>query len=82
MFPALKLHLGVHKLKDDREVDTVETRWLITQDTGFCQQGREKLIPGYDKCFGCRGGCVKNWWDSSIMNQEEFFLELKVKSPI
>jgi hypothetical protein len=32
LFLALKQNFGGHKFKDDREVETVVTRWPITQD--------------------------------------------------
>jgi hypothetical protein len=35
--------------KDDWEVQTVVTRWLIIQDTDWYQQGVEKLLPRNDK---------------------------------
>jgi len=35
--------------KDDWEVETVATRWLIIQDTDWYQQGVEKLLQRYDK---------------------------------
>ena len=31
---ALKQNHGYHRFKNDREVETVVTRWLITPDTG------------------------------------------------
>jgi len=31
--PALHQNLGCHKLKDDHEVETVVTRWMITEDS-------------------------------------------------
>jgi hypothetical protein len=46
---------GGHKFEDDREVGTVVTRGLITQDTNHCQQRREKLDFGYDKCLNYFG---------------------------
>jgi hypothetical protein len=33
MFPALKQNLGGHKFKDDCEVETAVTPWLIVEDT-------------------------------------------------
>ena len=32
-FPALKQNAGRHRFKDDSEVETAVTVWLITQDT-------------------------------------------------
>jgi len=32
-FAALQQNLGCHKLKDDREVETVVTGWMITEDS-------------------------------------------------
>jgi hypothetical protein len=36
---AMKQTLSGHRFKDDREVETVVTRWLITPDTDWHQQG-------------------------------------------
>jgi hypothetical protein len=33
LLPALNQCLGVHKRKDDDEVEKAETQWLIKQDT-------------------------------------------------
>jgi hypothetical protein len=33
LFLALKQNFGVYKFKDDGEVETVATRWLITKKT-------------------------------------------------
>jgi hypothetical protein len=33
------------KFKDDRNMETVVTRWLIAQDRGWCQLGIGKFIP-------------------------------------
>ena len=41
--------LGGHKFKDDREMETVVIRWLITQDTEFCQLGKKQIVPHHDK---------------------------------
>jgi hypothetical protein len=35
--------------KDDWEVETVVTWWLIIQGTNWYQQGVEELLPRYDK---------------------------------
>ena len=53
MFQPLKQNLGVHKFKDDREVETFVTGLLITQDMDRQQQGIQKLVPRYDKCLNC-----------------------------
>lgn len=37
----------------------VVTRRLIRQSTGFCLEGTESLVPGYDKCPSCGRNCVK-----------------------
>jgi hypothetical protein len=47
-FTALKQNLRGHRFKDSREVDTIVTRWLITQNTGLYRQGIEKLAARYD----------------------------------
>jgi len=46
-FPTTQQILGGHKFKDDRKMK-VGTRWLVTQDTYFYQQGIEKPILRYD----------------------------------
>lgn len=33
-----------HKFKDDRELETIGTLWLIVQDMDCCQEGIEKII--------------------------------------
>jgi hypothetical protein len=37
-------NLGDHKAIDDEEVETVVTRWLITQNTGFSLQKWKKSL--------------------------------------
>jgi hypothetical protein len=49
-----------HKFKDDREVETVVTRCLTTEDTDFYQQGIDILFPRSDKCLRCGGNYVRN----------------------
>jgi hypothetical protein len=61
MFPAPIQNLVGHKFKDDRDVETVVTRWLITQDTdGLIQEAVKKLVARYDEYLTCGGGCVEN----------------------
>jgi hypothetical protein len=38
---ALKQNFGAHKLKDDRKVEKVLTRWLITKERDVYQQNTE-----------------------------------------
>ena len=45
---SAEVKLGGHKFKDDREMKTAVIRWLITQDTEFCQLGRKQLLPQHD----------------------------------
>jgi len=40
-------------LRDDREIETVVTRWLITKDTHSYQQRTEKLVERYNQCLSC-----------------------------
>ena len=54
----LSLCPGGHRLKDNREVQTVATRWLVTQDTDWYQQGMQKLASRYDMCLSCGRDCV------------------------
>jgi hypothetical protein len=43
LFPALKENLDGHRFKDDRAVETVVTRSLVTRDTDYYRQGLENL---------------------------------------
>ena len=56
---SLKQNLGGRNIKYDCEVETEVSQWLITQDIDFHQQGTEKLVQQYEKCFVCDGDCVK-----------------------
>jgi hypothetical protein len=49
LFPAPKQYLGNLKFEENREEEMIVTRWLITQGTDFCEQGKEKLIHKQDK---------------------------------
>jgi hypothetical protein len=51
LFPAMKQNLVGHRFRDDRDVPTVATRWLITLYTDVCEQAIEKLVLRYDKCL-------------------------------
>jgi hypothetical protein len=53
------VHLVGYIFRDDGEVETFETGWLITQDTESYQDGMEKLTPRYDKCI-CLGRIILN----------------------
>ena len=35
-----------HKFRENHEVEILVTRYLLTQDTDFCRQRIEKLVPG------------------------------------
>ena len=43
LLPALKDNTGCQNVKDDLEVVTVVTRWLITQEKRSYQQEIEKI---------------------------------------
>ena len=45
MFPALKQNIGGYEFKSDREVETVVTRWLVTQDTDLLTAENRKPRP-------------------------------------
>ena len=49
MSQKLKWNVFGRKFEYHCKVVTPVTQLLITQDTDFCQQGTEKLIPQYDK---------------------------------
>jgi hypothetical protein len=61
------------------EVETVVTRWLITQDTGFYRQAKEKFVPRYEKSLNFDGNCLKECRDSNVKKSELFPIELKHK---
>jgi len=48
---SLKQNLCGRNIKYDCEVETEVSQWLITQDIDFHQQGTEKLVQQYEKCF-------------------------------
>ena len=66
-----------------REVATLLTWWLITQDTDFCQQGIGNwfCIVVY-KCLKCGTECTEKQRYSSSLQFEPFLLELKLYNPI
>jgi hypothetical protein len=51
LFPASKQYLGGNKFKDNRDVETVVTRWLKTWETELYGYGTEMLVPLHDKCL-------------------------------
>jgi len=59
LLPALRLNLDGHTFKDDREVETAVTRWLITHATDYCQQGIVKFNARRDRCIICCGNFVE-----------------------
>ena len=71
MFQVLKQNFGGHKLNDDRKVEKIVTRWLITKERDVFQQSIE--IPSItnislirNKLFsGCPGHvefCTSRKW--------------------
>jgi len=48
-----------YKFRDVGEVETVELRWLVTQDTDFCHHGMVWPLPPYDKRPSCGGVYTK-----------------------
>ena len=44
-FPGLKQNIGGLRLKDDRELETAVTRWLITEGRHWYQQGKGRFVP-------------------------------------
>jgi hypothetical protein len=81
LFTALKQNLGGHKFKDDREVQTVVTRWLITQDTDWYRQWVEKLVTRYDKWLSCGEDYVEMQWGCRTIKRKLFLLEAKITNP-
>jgi hypothetical protein len=53
MLPALQHNLYSQLFKDYRYVETVATKWLMSQDRIGYQLGTVKFIPLYDKCLSC-----------------------------
>jgi hypothetical protein len=43
LHPAQKQNFGGHQFKDDGYLETVVAQWLIAQDMGCWQEGKEKL---------------------------------------
>jgi hypothetical protein len=64
MFPAQMHNLGSQRFKDDREVVTVVTRCVITQDTDWYKQGMGKLALRYAKSLSFGEDCVGKPWES------------------
>jgi hypothetical protein len=48
MFLALKQSSEDHKLKENLEVETIVTGWLMTKFVTFCQQRTENLVSRYE----------------------------------
>jgi hypothetical protein len=44
LFPELKQNLGGHNFKDNRELETAVTRWLVTEETDLYQQEIKKHV--------------------------------------
>jgi len=59
-------NLGGHIISDDREVKSVVTRWLVTQDADLYREGIQNFDPQYDKCLNF-GGTM--WRSSGISVQ-------------
>ena len=78
LLPTLKQYVGGHSFKDDSEVEKDVTRWLMTRDIDWYQQGIEKLVPRYDKCLSFCKYYVEMPWDSRTVKFRLFFLESKV----
>jgi hypothetical protein len=38
------------------------------------------VVPQYDECVSCGGGCVEMWWDSSTIKYDLFVWQLKIKN--
>jgi len=74
LLSSLKQIPGCHGFKDDREVETFVTGWLIAQDTNWCQQ-TEKLVPRYEKRGADYG---RKSCDSSRTERELFLLGAKI----
>jgi len=57
------------------------TRWLLAQDTDFCQQTiRETIVPHNEKCFSGSGDYVEMQWDSGTIKSELSFMQSKIKN--
>jgi len=56
------------------------TQCLLTQDTDFCQQTIETIVPRNDKCFTGSAEYVEKQWDSGTINSELSFLSRKLRT--
>lgn len=77
----LKQNLCANIFRDDREVDSVVTRRLITKETDCYQQRIQKLAPRYDKCHSCDGDYVEKQRCSCEIKCEMLWLKLKIGNP-
>jgi hypothetical protein len=51
------------------------------QDTDFCQQTIETIVPHNDKCFSGSADYVEKQWDSGTIKSELSFIQSKIKNP-
>jgi hypothetical protein len=71
---------GPTDLKIIARIKHLATQWLMTQNTDFCQQGAQKLVPRYDKCLSYAGNVLEKWWDGGTVKTKLFVLKLRLKS--
>jgi hypothetical protein len=55
-------------------------QWLIKQDTDWCQQGTEKLVPQYDKRLNCGEDYVEMQRHSSTIISGQLPLWFKIRT--
>jgi 3-deoxy-D-manno-octulosonic-acid transferase len=56
LFSELKQNRSCHEVNEDQELEAVATRWLITEDTDFCEQGLQIFVPSHDGSFSFGDG--------------------------
>ena len=62
MFPALKSNIVAGKLKEDYDVETALTLWLITSDTDCYRQGIGNFVPRDIRDLVVARTVCKNVW--------------------
>ena len=54
LFPKLKEHLKGQRFSSDEEVKSAVRKWFRKQNTIFCKDGFQKLVPRWRKCIEVR----------------------------
>jgi hypothetical protein len=59
LFIRLKRFLAAERFSSDDDVKTAVQHWVKTLATDFFDEGIQKLVPRYDKCFSLGGDYVE-----------------------